>query len=247
MNRYRIGKFEGRWFNFIPPIQGGKFRPLSEAGEHDVFDNGPDSSTTASSSVSAASSSDAGSRPPSPVFDHDVDVDVNVDVSLRKRRTPAAVSSAASITSASSVEPENEGMAFLDTLTHAQIALDQEKYPPIDSATQDNIVSKYRELHQRVKKEGLYQCNYRAYAVECCRYTLLSAASFVFLQWGWYFTSAVCLGAFWHQLVFSAHDAGHMGITHDFHTDSVIGIIIADFWVVCLWAGGSTTTTFTTW
>ncbi|TRX88582.1 hypothetical protein FHL15_010533 [Xylaria flabelliformis] len=225
MNRYRIGKFEGRWINFIPPIQGGKFRLLSEAGPDDVFDNGPDSSATASSSASTASSSDAGSRPPSPIFDHDDDV----DVTLRKRQMPAAVSSAASVSSACSGEPENEGMAFLNSLTHEQIALDQEKYPPIDSATQDNIVSKYRELHQRVKDEGLYQCNYWAYGVECCRYTLLAAASFVFLQWGWYFTSAVCLGAFWHQLVFSAHDAGHMGITHGYHTDSVIGIIIADF------------------
>src|SRR6185436_15902053 len=36
-------------------------------------------------------------------------------------------------------------------------------------------------------------------------------------------------GAFWHQLAFTAHDAGHMGITHHFHVDSVIGIFIADF------------------
>jgi delta8-fatty-acid desaturase len=34
---------------------------------------------------------------------------------------------------------------------------------------------------------------------------------------------------FWHQLVFTAHDAGHMGITHDYVTDTIIGIIIADF------------------
>ncbi|KAI0188844.1 fatty acid desaturase-domain-containing protein [Astrocystis sublimbata] len=194
MNRYRIGKVEGRWTNFIPPIQGGKFRPLSEAGE-DVFDNGPDSSATASSSVSTTASSDAGSRPPSPVFDRDSDV----DASLRKRPAPAG------------------------------IALDREKYPQIDNATQDNIVSKYRALHQRIKDEGLYQCNYWAYAVEIFRYSLLASASFVLLRWGWYFASAVCLGAFWHQLVFSAHDAGHMGITHDFHTDSALGIIIADF------------------
>ena len=33
----------------------------------------------------------------------------------------------------------------------------------------------------------------------------------------------------WHQLVFTAHDAGHMGITHDPIIDTLIGILIADF------------------
>ncbi len=51
----------------------------------------------------------------------------------------------------------------------------------------------------------------------------------LFLRWRWYALSAACLGTFWHQLVFTAHDAGHMGITHDFQTDTMIGILIADF------------------
>ncbi|TGJ80248.1 hypothetical protein E0Z10_g8520 [Xylaria hypoxylon] len=218
MNRYRIGKVEGTWTNFIPPIQGGKFRPLSEAGPDDIQDNGLDCLTT-----SSASSSDLGSRPPSPVFDP------NIDGLLRKRHAPTALSSAASVSSASSIEPDDRGMSFLNSLTHEKTALDLEKYPPMDTATQVNIVSKYRELHQRVKDEDLYRCNYWDYAVECCRYLLLAATSFLFLRWGWYCTSAAFLGALWHQLVFTAHDAGHMGITHDFHTDSVIGIVIADF------------------
>jgi len=46
---------------------------------------------------------------------------------------------------------------------------------------------------------------------------------------GWYGTSGLSLGFFWHQLVFTAHDAGHMGITHSFAVDTVIGIVIADF------------------
>ncbi|KAI0431249.1 fatty acid desaturase-domain-containing protein [Xylaria sp. FL1042] len=223
MNRYRIGKFEGRWSNFIPPIQGGKFRRLSEVGPDDSINNDTDCPTVSPSSASTTSSSDLGSRPPSPVFDD------NPDGLLRKRKAPGASSSGASVCSVSSIEPEDGGMAFLNSLTHEKTALDLEKYPPMDAATQDNIVSKYRELHQRVKDEGLYRCNYWDYAVECCRYTLLAVTSFLFLRWGWYATSAAFLGALWHQLVFTAHDAGHMGITHDFHTDSVIGIIIADF------------------
>jgi hypothetical protein len=31
------------------------------------------------------------------------------------------------------------------------------------------------------------------------------------------------------ELVFTAHDAGHMGITHNFHVDTVIGMFIADY------------------
>src|ERR1700748_2127597 len=30
MDSYRIGSIEGRWENFIPPIQGGKFRKLGD-------------------------------------------------------------------------------------------------------------------------------------------------------------------------------------------------------------------------
>ncbi|KAI8627556.1 fatty acid/sphingolipid desaturase [Xylariaceae sp. FL1651] len=217
MNRYRVGKIQGRWSNFIPPIQGGKFRSLLEVGP-DVFDNSPECSSAPTATLSNSSS-----RAPSPVFDE------NIDSPLRKRHAPMVMSSATSVTSASSVEPDEDGMSFLNSLTHEKLNLDQDKYPPTDFATQDDIVAKYRKLHQTIKDEGLYQCNYRAYAIEVCRYSALFASMFLFLRWGWYFTSAVCLGAFWHQLVFTAHDAGHMGITHDFHTDTVIGILIGDF------------------
>ncbi|KAI1438171.1 fatty acid desaturase-domain-containing protein [Xylaria sp. CBS 124048] len=219
MNRYRVGKYEGKWTNFIPPIQGGKFRPLSEPGP-DVFDNSQHCSTTSSS----VASSESGSRPLTPIFD-----DNDNDTSMRKRHKTAAKPSSGAVSPASSVEPEDRAMSFLNTLTKEEIVLDQEKYPSIDAETQDSIVAKYRELHQRVKDEGLYQCNYWAYAVECCRYSLLFAASMLFLRWGWYIPSALSLGAFWHQLVFTAHDAGHMGITHNFQIDSLIGFIIADF------------------
>jgi len=104
-----------------------------------------------------------------------------------------------------------------------------ESYPPLDPDVQDDIVEKYRQLNERIKEEGLYQCNYSAYAVEVCRYSLLFMSFIYFLRKGWYSLSAIFLGLFWHQLVFTAHDAGHMGITHNFIIDTIIGIIIADF------------------
>ncbi|XXH01129.1 hypothetical protein Hte_007480 [Hypoxylon texense] len=216
MSRYRIGRIEGRWSNFIPPIQGGKFRPLldtegldNDSGECDPY------STEASSSLS--------SRDPSPVFDA-------AEPTIRNRRAADGVlPSAVSTSSVSSVEPDDDGMSYLDTITKEKTSLDLEKYPSLDFGTQDAIVAKYRDLARRIEAADLYRCNYWAYAIEGTRYSLLFGLAFLFLHWGWYVTSAMFLGAVWHQLVFTAHDAGHMGITHDYHTDSVIGIIIADF------------------
>ncbi|KAI1814119.1 fatty acid/sphingolipid desaturase [Poronia punctata] len=222
MYKYRVGKFEGRWTNFVPPIQGGKFRQLSELGP-DILDNTPDYS--AASASATASSSESGSRAPSPVFDRN-DADLS---SLRRRQSRHDSLRGSPGSSDTSVDHEDKGLSFLNALTHQQISLDLDKYPPIDTATQDDIVKKYRELHQRIKDEGLYQCNYWAYGAECIRYSLLFVSTLLFLRWGWYAVSAACLGAFWHQLVFTAHDAGHMGITHNFQVDSVIGMIIADF------------------
>ena len=121
-------------------------------------------------------------------------------------------------------------MAHLDVLTRKEIKLDLAKYPaPDDLVVQDAIVEKYRQLNERIKAEGLYECNYWAYAIEGVRYTLFFALMLLFLNWKWYISSAFFLGVFWHQLVFTAHDAGHMGITHNFQVDTVIGIFIADF------------------
>ncbi|KAK1826842.1 hypothetical protein QBC39DRAFT_315973 [Podospora conica] len=200
MDRYRIGRIEGRWKNMLPPIQGGTFRPR-----------------TADDDGETCTSSNGTSRTPSPVFDTDV----------RQRRPASSVSSSSSVEKEPSLTPS--GMAHLDALTKQEITLDLSKYPALDAPTQDAIISKYRLLHEQIKAEGLFDCNYTAYAIECARYALLFSLALLFLRWRWYATSAFFLGAFWHQLVFTAHDAGHMGITHRFQADTVIGIVIADF------------------
>ncbi|KAK1753494.1 hypothetical protein QBC47DRAFT_415281 [Echria macrotheca] len=208
MDRYRIGRIEGRWRSFVPPIQGGKFRLLGVEEEDEA-------------EVEVSSRGSASSRSVSPVFDEGAGV-------RERRRVAGSVSSVSSADDAGDGATA-DGMAHLDTLTRREIKLDLDRYPALDPDTQDAIVQKYRELNKRIRAEKLYDCNYGAYAVECFRYALLFTAMLVFLRWGWYATSAFFLGCFWHQLVFTAHDAGHMGITHDFHTDTVIGIVIADF------------------
>ena len=139
-------------------------------------------------------------------------------------------SSSTSLSSFALEEPVLETWgSLLDARTKKELDIDIVKYPSLDSSTQANIVSKYRLLNQRIKAEGLYQCSYRSYLVDLCRYIFVFIICMMCLRWGWYGTGGMFMGIFWHQLVFTAHDAGHMGITHDFTTDTVIGIVIADF------------------
>ena len=209
MERYRIGRIEGRWKNFVPPIQGGKFRPYVEGSlEMDEEEQGE-----------LCLRSSETSRTPSPVFD------IEEDTSFRRRaRHKPPISSASSVSSV-----EDDGMSFFDAKTSEEIDLDIAKYPSLDLATQDEIVRKYRLLDQRMRAEDLYKCNYTAYAIEACRYTFLFCMFLFFLRSGWYIISAIFLGCLWHQLVFTAHDAGHMGITHNYTVDTVFGILISDF------------------
>jgi delta8-fatty-acid desaturase len=212
MERYQIGRIDDRWENFLPPIQGGKFRSYVRGGPDTCEVEGVATSRTGSDI----------SRTPSPVFDA-----ADTNISLRTRLANQTPRSSAS--SASSVSEMEDGMSYFDAYTKEQIDLDHAKYPSLDLATQDEIVQNYRLLDQRIRAEGLYDCNYTAYAVETCRYTFLFCMMLLFLRLGWYGTSGVFMGCLWHQLVFTVHDAGHMGITHNFTVDTVIGIIIADF------------------
>ncbi|PCG89766.1 Fatty acid/sphingolipid desaturase [Penicillium occitanis (nom. inval.)] len=207
MLAYQIGRIQGRWSNFLPPIQGGQFRLYNK----DEVTGSDDSS-------------DASSRSSSPVFDEPIDENTG----LRRRNSVSTVASSTSPAPSRDEKTESH-FSFLDARTQQEIVLDTAKYPSLDAASQDHIVQKYRELEQRIAAQGLYNCNYWAYFRECCRYTLFAALSYTFLQWGWYMLSAFFLGCLWHQLVFTVHDAGHMGITHHLHVDSTIGMTIASY------------------
>jgi delta8-fatty-acid desaturase len=88
----------------------------------------------------------------------------------------------------------------------------------------------YKELHKRIIDAGFYKTRYLAgYGPEVARYLLLAASSAYAYKCGWLITSAVCLGLLWHQLVFTVHDLGHMGVTHNWTVDRLLAIFIADF------------------
>ena len=209
MKKYRIGTIDGRWRNFTPPIQGGKFRCYVDGITDETMEDELEGSSETS-------------RTSSPVFDVD-------DSDLRRRKHSKNERLLSSSTSISSVGGPEEIISFFDAETKEQIDLDHAKYPSLDLATQDEVVHKYRILAERMQAERLFDCNYSAYAVELTRYALFFCGFVYFLRLGWYCTSAVFLGCLWHQLVFTVHDAGHMGITHNLQVDTTIGIMIADF------------------
>ncbi|KAJ5885219.1 hypothetical protein N7495_009729 [Penicillium taxi] len=210
MLSYQIGRIEGLWSNFKPPMHGGKYRPYTD-----------ESCSSEEDLSSVENSSQDGSTPPSPVFDASA---------LRKRNTTATVTPEPSLPA--NTAWKTTGPTFLDARTKEELAFDTAKYPPVDIEHQEIVKQKYRALQQRMLNDGLFKCRYFCYFIEASRYTLFASLSYLFLRWGWYAFSAFFLGIFWHQLVFCAHDAGHMAITGNFQFDSIIGILIAD------WMGG---------
>lgn len=223
MNAYQIGKIEGRWSNFLPPIQGGNFRTREEIEQAQNEDT--DGSST--DCQSAASSPNL-----SPVLDPREREGIN-------RRHRGEISSASSVSSVDiSKERPKPKISHLDARTRYEISLDLSKYPSLELAVQDEIVLKYRALKARIEAEGLYNCPYTSYLFEFLRYLTFFSLFCYSLMNGWYVASAISLGAFWHQIMFLGHDAGHIGITHHYTTDSVIGMITAAYMgglSICWW------------
>ncbi|CAD6569426.1 MAG: hypothetical protein ASARMPREDX12_002437 [Alectoria sarmentosa] len=218
MLKFQVGRIEGRWRNLLPPIQGGKFRTYPDYVEVNCEDTEDEEASTGSSSP-----------PDSPLFDA---IEGSSDF-RRRRRSNSDLHEVSSISSLSSIESpiinDHGKLSTMDARTQQEIDLDLAKYPALDPATQDDIVQKYRLLFDRLQSEGLFQCNYTSYLIELTRYTFLFSMFLILLRCGWYGTSGLFLGMLWHQLVFTVHDAGHMGITHNFIIDTMVGIIIADF------------------
>ncbi|CAD6577879.1 MAG: hypothetical protein CYPHOPRED_000398 [Cyphobasidiales sp. Tagirdzhanova-0007] len=111
--------------------------------------------------------------------------------------------------------------------------------PPvgIDPVEQYRISRAWEVLNKKMEAAGFYDARpLWHYRTDLIRYFALFAAFlWVFLQahqtWH-YYVAAVLLGAFWHQVTFAVHDAGHTEVTGSYHADRVIGALIAS------WFGG---------
>ncbi|KAH0590815.1 hypothetical protein H2248_000937 [Termitomyces sp. 'cryptogamus'] len=87
----------------------------------------------------------------------------------------------------------------------------------------------YRALHKRIVDAGLYNTPYLSgYGPEILRYVLLASLSVCAYRRACFLTSAFFLGLLWHQLVFTAHDLGHRGVTHNWAVDHLLSILVAD-------------------
>lgn len=222
MLRYVIGKISGQWANFLPPIQGGDFRPFLDSEAPSPRDDFDDKQAVGLSGRDSACSSSSSST--SIVDDTTVRIRANPKRDIEESTTTGPLLASQTI-----VETDLGQISYLDALTREEISLDADQYPIVDIPTQQNVVAKYRGLHEKIIRQGLYECSRTAYLWECSRYIGFFGMMLLLLVYKHYVLSAFCLGLTWHQLVFLAHDAGHMGITHDYQIDTVIGIFVADF------------------
>ena len=101
--------------------------------------------------------------------------------------------------------------------------------PGIVPSREQAISQAYRAMHDEIKAAGLYTLRPAGYMRECARYLFLACAAFILWHQSHPLWSSFFLGLFWHQLTFTAHDAGHTGITHNHFTDRLIGTLIADY------------------
>ncbi|RFU27331.1 hypothetical protein B7463_g8997, partial [Scytalidium lignicola] len=223
MSRFQIGSIDKRWVNFEPPISGGTFRPYQVTSQksaacgvksglcHSEYSTFAPKDDTTKTKVATCSCNDFGTKSPSLINAQKMEsnpTDIGTFNKCPKQFMPAE---------------------YIDYAERLEIDSDLSHFPSMNPETQSNIALKYRKLHRKVEEHGYYNCHYSEYAIECFRYLSLFTLSMVALRYEWYITSAVFLGLFWHQIMFSAHDAGHMAITHNFVIDTLIGIFVADF------------------
>ncbi|CZT07859.1 related to delta 8-sphingolipid desaturase [Rhynchosporium agropyri] len=215
MLRYQIGVLANRWENVLPPLQRGSAEEtiIERSIEIEVDDGSETESLSSSSNLSD-------------IFDSD---HLTPGLTRRKTRT-GSVSSRSSISDAEASSSEKLDLQSESKLPVPSVRTPDSSDPvePMDQETQDAIAESFRELVAKLEARGLYDCNYWAYLSDLARLTVIFAAMIYFLHKGWYVTSSLFMGAFWHQMVFAAHDAGHKGITHNYHIDTLIGMTIGN-------------------
>ena len=238
MRAYRIGVIDGPWIDFEPPISGGTFISSDqEETVHYVPGNiaGDIAVECDTSSLSASGwpkvdgitrrgakqclgSQSIGfldSLPCGPTF-----------LTNKKQWLENQSSVSDALKECTS---QFNPTGFINHAVQLQVDFDLSEYPSLDPESQRNISINFRKLHQKIRESGLYVCDLSKYSSEVVRYVMLFSLFILTLRYEWYITSAVFLGLFWHQIMFVAHDAGHLAITHNFELDTIIGILVADF------------------
>jgi len=192
MAAFRIGrKPPGPWVNTTPPIRGGVYRKheAAPAAPCKASEGDPDDGESRAAPVATVPDSlkTGGIEGDGPCGWHS-------QAGVRKR-TPVPDASDDSDGALMTARLSPEGYA--DWAVQREIDRDRARYPSLCPLVQGDIVHKYRLLHQRIQDEGFYDCPYLEYGKETVRYVGLFVLFLVALRYGWYMTSAVCLGLFW--------------------------------------------------
>ncbi|KAH9208419.1 fatty acid desaturase-domain-containing protein [Leptodontidium sp. 2 PMI_412] len=210
MLRYQIGVLAKRWENVLPPLQRGPNQPVEETIEIEIDDGSETESLSSSTNLSD-------------IFDTD-----HLSPGLTRRRTrTGSVSSRSSVSDMETSTPEKIDLQIDDKLPEITSET-TDSTTPMDQEKLDEIADSFRTLIAKLEDRGLYNCNYWAYMSDIARLTVIFSTMLFFLHNGWYVTSSIFMGGFWHQMVFIAHDAGHKGITHNYHIDTLIGMTIGN-------------------
>ncbi|EKG13570.1 Fatty acid desaturase type 1 [Macrophomina phaseolina MS6] len=227
MKAYRIGRVQQPWTNLEPPIRAGPHRKTPEH-ESDGDDSASSASNHDASSIFSAKP-DPLSSSNSSVGASDSEPDAAKSSECRRRIAAKPTAPAAGATASKLAAEGLSRAVYTAALEQQEIADGIRSYPSLDPETQQAIRTDYDALHKLIQEKGYYNCPYLEYGKEMIRYAILFGFFVYFLRKEWYMTSAAFLGMFWQQIMFTAHDAGHRGITGDFVVDTVIGAFIADF------------------
>ncbi|SCU88114.1 LAMI_0D08834g1_1 [Lachancea mirantina] len=216
--KWKIGKIQKQWHNFVPPIQGGQFEVL----ENQLSD-GPEllfkwrNVDTSGQFQDVSSSRRMCGEPEVKIFP----------------KIPQGVVPSLKLTEAYEKRIVTDPSTIIDNYDNDLVKKDLIDLPDLDPKTQKWLSDEYNKTHQAVIAANLYECHYSRYLKEFLRIGSLFALSFYLLFYRdakiW---SAIVLGAAWQQLVFIAHDAGHISITHNYQADNILGMVIAS------WIGG---------
>lgn len=243
--KWKIGEIDYKWENFLPPIQGGIYRSFDEQAKEKEKSqnlkqpNGDSSSNSTGAQVNESYDAETVSE----------GTIVTDSAAIRKTR-PIAMAGEITFTKIKPVIKQGD-IPSLDKREYyakrvvkdpsdgfmnydrSLVKEDLESLPSLDPETQKFLSDEYNKLHQQIIDGGWYQCNYWKYGEDAFRIiSLLSISLVLLVYFQYYFISAIFMGLAWQQLVFIAHDAGHISITHNYQLDNIIGMTVAS------WVGG---------
>ena len=233
--KWKIGTIDYPWENLQPPIAGALYSSNAITTDHKLLEAKLDESDTSGSEMELISTSSSSSS-------------LNLDMTSKEKglgfpagrvipKVPQDIHALSSENkdeifpvrnSKVIVDPQQIIDNFDNELTQQDLA----DVPALDYKTQQHLREKYHELHQRVIRNGFYQCNYWNYVRELVKISSLVLYSLSFFKIGWLKTSAILMGFAWQQTTFIVHDAGHISITHNYQVDSTFGMTLAS------WFGG---------